>query len=182
MQWTCNLFHAAGDFGLFEGRRAMLIDGILYEEGPEPPPHCCVRGLTADIFYRAFPGCHLRQRSALVLVDNTDPVPDVMVVEGDIRACSKAHPTKAVFVVEVADFSRDVDTMKKRDLYAAAGVPDYWVIDLNSRQVLVFRDPQPDPSQTHGHGYATQLTFGPADTVSPLAVPTAAVKVADLLP
>src|SRR4051812_6690068 len=85
LRWTYNLFHAAGDYGLFESRRAFLIDGALYEEGPEPPPHCCSRGLVVDAFYHAFTGGHVRQRKPLVLGADTDPVPDVSVIPGAIR-------------------------------------------------------------------------------------------------
>src|SRR5207248_5059445 len=110
----------------------------------------------------------------------TDPVPEVMVVRGGIRDYTTAHPTTAVFVVEVADSSLKFDTTTKAELYAPAGVPDYWVIDLEHRRLLVFRDPR-----STGNGaiaYRTRLTLGPNDTVSPLAAPNAAVKVADLLP
>ena len=180
LRWTCRLFHMAGDFGLFEGRRAALIDGVLYEEGPEPPPHACVRGLTADIFYRAFAGCFLRQRQPLALSATTDPVPDVSVVAGRPRDYAAAHPTTAVFVVEVAEVSLDFDTVTKLPLYAAANIPDYWIVDIASRRLLVFRDPAPIPDG--GAAYRTHRTLGPADTVSPHAAPSAAVTVADLLP
>jgi len=55
-------------------------------------------------------------------------------------------------------------------------------LDVNGRQLLVFRDPVADPSQPLGHRYATRLTLGPSDAVSPLAAPQASVRVADLLP
>ena len=39
LRWTCAEFHRFGDMGVFEGRRAMLIDGVILEEGPMNPPH-----------------------------------------------------------------------------------------------------------------------------------------------
>jgi Uma2 family endonuclease len=104
----------------------------------------------------------------------------VAVIPGAIRDYTKAHPTTALFVVEIADFSLALDTGRKADLYAAAGVPDYWVIDLEARELLVFRDPL--PSFAGGASYRTRITFCPADAVAPLAAPAAAVRVADLLP
>jgi hypothetical protein len=62
---------------------------------------------------------------------------------------------------------------EKRLLYARAGIRDYWVVDINGRRLLVYRDPQSGE-------YATQLVLGTADTVSPLAAPAAVVRVADL--
>jgi Uma2 family endonuclease len=61
-------------------------------------------------------------------------------------------------------------------------VPDYWVLDLNGRQLQVFRDPEPLPAGLGATAYRTRLVFTPADRVSPLAVPAASVPVADLLP
>ena len=87
---------------------------------------------------------------------------------------SSGHPTTADLVVEVADSSLDFDTNEKRLLYARAGIREYWVVDINGRRLLVYRDPQ-------GGDYATQQTFGPAESVSPLAVPSATVRVADML-
>jgi Uma2 family endonuclease len=74
----------------------------------------------------------------------------------------------------VADSSLDFDTNVKRLLYARAVIRDYWVVDINGRRLLVYRDPQ-------GGDYATQQALGPADAVAPLAAPAAAVRVADLL-
>ena len=180
MRWACKLGSAVADHGFFEGRRTCLIDRQLYEEGPEPPAHCCSRGLVAEVFRTAFAGCHLWQRCSLVLGDDTNPVPDVAVVPGPLTDYRTRHPTSAVFVVEIADLSLDFDTTVKAELYAAAGVPDYWVVDLVNRQVLVFRDP--NPGGTRGATYQFRLTVGPGDTVTPLALPGVAVAVADLLP
>jgi Uma2 family endonuclease len=68
------------------------------------------------------------------------------------------------------------------EVYATAGIADYWVVDVDGRRLLVFRDPVPLPQGLGGSAYRTHLTFGAGDSVSPLAVPTAVVRVADLLP
>jgi Uma2 family endonuclease len=180
-RWTCRLFRAADDYGLFEGHRAFIVRGELFEEGQESPQHGCARQLISDTFYRAFSGCHLYQRMPLELSDTTELRPDVFVGSGGIREYCR-NPTTPVFVAEVADHSLAFDTTTKAVLYATAGVLDYWVLDVNARQLLVFRDPQPDPVAPGTHTYATRLTLNPTDTVSPLAAPTATVTVADLLP
>jgi Uma2 family endonuclease len=118
-------------------------------------------------------GWCLRQQSPLVLGQDTDPEPDLAVVPGRPRDYA-AHPTTAELVVEVADSSLQFDTNEKRLLYARAGIRDYWVVDVSGRRLLVYRDPQ-------AGDYATHQALGAADAVSPLAVPGAAVLVADLL-
>jgi Uma2 family endonuclease len=101
----------------------------------------------------------------LVLGLHTDPVPDFAVVAG--------HPVTAALVVEVADTSLRFDTNDKRLLYAGAGIPDYWVVDVNARRLLVYRNPQ-------GGDYTTTLTLDANDAIAPLAV-QAAAQVADIL-
>jgi Uma2 family endonuclease len=182
MLWTVDQFHYLGDLGMFEGRRAMLIDGVIVEEGPMNPPHrisleLCEGALRA-VFGAGWRACN---QMPLVLGQTTDPEPDLAVIAGSPRGAT-SHPNTAALVVEVSDTSLRYDTTVKLSLYAAGGITDYWVVDVASRQLLIFRDPQPDATQSHGHGYATHLTFGPNDTVSPLAAPNATVRVADLLP
>lgn len=180
--WTVDQFHYLGDLGLLEGRRASLINGVIVEEGPMNPPHAIAATKTEDLIREAFgKGWHVRVAKPLVLGQTTDPEPDAAVLPGKPGDYT-THPTTATLVIEVADTSLRYDTTVKMSLYASAGIADYWVLDVNARQLLVFRDPQPDATQSHGFGYSTQITLGPTDSVTPLAVPNAAVKVADLLP
>jgi Uma2 family endonuclease len=159
--------------GLFEGRRAMLIGGVILEEGPMNPPHAVTLGLVEEAIRTAFgAGWWLRHQSPLILGLDMDPEPDLAVVSGRPRDYS-GHPTTADLVVEVADTSLDFDTNEKRLLYARAGIRDYWVVDINGRRLLVYRNPQ-------SGDYANQQALGPADVVSPLAS-SSLVLVSDLL-
>ena len=54
MLWTVDQFHYLGDLGMFEGRRAMLLEGVIVEEGPMNPPHRIALELTADAIRLAF--------------------------------------------------------------------------------------------------------------------------------
>ena len=174
VRWTCAEFHRFGDMGVFEGRRAMLINGVILEEGPMNPPHAITLELVEDALRNAIGvGWRFRNQSPLVLGQTLDPEPDFAVIAGTPRG-SSGHPTTADLVVEVADSSLDFDTNEKRLLYARAGIRDYWVVDINGRSLLVYRDSQ-------AGDYAIQQALGPADAVYPLAMPAAVVRVADLL-
>lgn len=174
LRWTCAEFHRFGDMGLFEGRRAMLIDGVILEEGPMNPPHAITLGLVEETLRTAFlSGWWLRHQSPLILGQDIDPEPDLAVVPGRPRDYT-GHPTTADLVVEVADSSLDFDTNEKRLLYARAVIREYWVVDINGRRLIVYRDPQ-------ASDYANQQVLGSADAVSPLAAPTVTVRVEDLL-
>jgi Uma2 family endonuclease len=152
----------------------MLIDGVIMEQGPMNPPHAITLGLVEEAIRMAFgSGWWLRQQLPLILGQDTDPEPDVAVVPGRPRDYA-GHPTTADLVVEVSDSSLNFDTNEKRLLYARAGIRDYWVVDINARQLLVYRDPQ-------AGDYSTQQVLGPTDTVTPIAAPTSMVRISDLL-
>jgi Uma2 family endonuclease len=101
------------------------------------------------------------------------PDANFAVVPGRPRSYS-AHPTTADLIVEVANTSISFDTNEKRLIYATAGIRDYWVVNINARRLIVFRDPQ-------SGDFASRQEFGVNDSVAPLAVPTASIRVADLL-
>lgn len=152
----------------------MLIGGVILEEGPRNPPHAITLGLVEETIRTSFgPGWWLRQQSSLILGQETDPEPDIAVVPGRPRDYT-GHPTTADLVIEVADTSLDFDTNEKRLLYAIAAIREYWVVDINGRRLFVYRDPR-------AGDYATRQILGPTEVVAPLAVSTAAVRVADLL-
>ncbi|MFO0926744.1 MAG: Uma2 family endonuclease [Gemmataceae bacterium] len=174
IRWTCAEFHRLGDMGLFKGRRAMLIDGAILEQGPMNPPPANTLGLVEAAVRTAFgAGWWLRNQSPLMLGQSLDPLPDLAVVPGQPRDYP-SHPTTAELVIEVSDTMLGFDTGEKRLIYAKAGIREYWVVDVTGRRLLVYRDPQ-------AGDYASQQTLGPTDAVAPLAVPTATVRVADLL-
>lgn len=174
LRWTCAEFHRFGDLGVFEGRRAMLIDGVILEEGPMNPPHAKTLGLVEEAVRAAFgAGWWFRHQSPLVLGQDIDPEPDLAVVPGRPRDYP-GHPATADLVVEVSDTSLDFDTNEKRLVYARAGIREYWVVDINGRRLLVHRDP-------NAGDYASVQSLGPTDAVAPLATPAAVVRVADLM-
>jgi Uma2 family endonuclease len=173
--WTVDQFHYLGDLGMFEGHRAWLVDGVIVEEGPMNPPHRIALELCEEALRAIFgAGWRVCNQMPLVLGQSTDPEPDLAVIAGSARGAT-AHPTTAALVVEVSDSSLRYDTTVKVGVYATSKIAEYWVVDVSGRQLIVYRDPQNDT-------YTTQLTFGPSDTVSPLAAPAATVRVADLLP
>ena len=183
MKWTAEQFNRMGDMGWFEGRRPFLLDGVIWEQGPMDTPHAVALGLVQVVLQTVFPsGWWIRNQSPFHIDPHNDPFPDFAVVLGGPRDYLRGHPTTAAMVVEISDTSLAEDTTEKAERYATAGVADYWVLDLNGRQLLVFRDPQPLPAGLGATAYRTRLAFGPADRVTPLAAPAASVLVADLLP
>jgi Uma2 family endonuclease len=182
-RWTLDAYRELGSMRLFDGLKTMLIYGKILVMALPAPPHNLSLGLAEDWLKAVFStGYHVRNQMALDIGTENDPGPDLAVVEGTRRDYADRQATTALLVVEVADTSLFLDTTTKVELYATAGVPEYWVIDLANRQLLVFRDPEVLPAGLGATTYRTLLTYSPTDSVSPLAAPHASVKVADLLP
>jgi hypothetical protein len=180
-RWTVADFHRIGETGLFGNRRPVLIRGSILEQGMMNPPHAVSIELATEALRAALgAGWSIRSQLPLVLGLDTDPLPDLAVVPGGPRDYLAAHPTTAALVVEVSDTTLVLDLTEKAELYATAGIADYWVLDLTGRRLLVFRDPGPIPPG--GTAYRTHLTLGPTESVTPLDAPSATILVADLLP
>ena len=180
-RWTVDEFHAMANPELFEGRRLFLLRGEIWEQGRMNPPHATFLYMATEALRRLFDaGFLVRPQLDLQLEDGTKVVPDILVVRGRVRDFLTAHPTTADLIVEVSDTTLFFDTTTKAELYATAGVPDYWVLDVNQRELHVFRDPQ--PVADNGFAYRWSQTFPESDTITPLAAPASPIRVADLLP
>lgn len=177
--WTAEEFQRVGDSGVWEGRRPVLIGGVIWEQGMPNPTHSTSLSYAYEAVRAACPlGHFVRNQDSFDAGTRHDPLPDLAVVPGRIGDYAKAHPTEAVLVVEVSDTTLFFDRTTKAEVYAAAGIPVYWVIDVDGRVVHEFRDPAPLPPG--GTAYRTHTEHKDGGT---LAGPSgAAVAVADLLP
>jgi Uma2 family endonuclease len=182
-RFTIEAYRKIGVTGLFHDIKTMLIDGEILTMPLPNPPHDTALNLTYEFLRAAFPtGHHIRNQQGFDVGTDNDPGPDLAVVAGSIRDYMSHTPTTAVMIVEIADSSLFLDTTTKAELYATAGVPEYWVIDLENQKALIFRDPVDLPAGLGATAYRTRETFGPTDSIAPLAAPTSSVKIADLLP
>lgn len=146
------------------------------------PAHDTALNLTYEFLRSAFPaGHHIRNQQAFDVGTRNDPGPDLAVVAGSIRDHASHPPVTAALVVEVADASLFLDMTTKAELYATANVPEYWVIDLENRQLHVFRDPVALPAGLGATAYRTRQTFGLTDSLAPLAAPVCSIRVEDLV-
>lgn len=163
-----------------EGAGWELIDGVVVKKMPQDPPHAgCLRELNTQLARLLPAGWTLSVQLPVTLAANSEPEPDVVLARGTNRDYFARHPGPADIglVVEVADSSRLYDRRDKQQLYARAGLPVYWVVNIPDRQVEVYTDPQPDADPP---AYATRTDY-PSGQDVPL--PTGgAVAVADLLP
>ncbi len=176
-------YYRMAEMGFFNGQRVELIDGEVILMSPQEASHATAVGLVADTLQSVFSeGFTVRVQQPLDLGEVHEPETDVAVVPGHRRDYANSHPKTAILIVEVALTSVDYDRNVKSSLYAKAGVPEYWLLNLRDRRLEVFREPVPMPEQIFGFGYKSMRIYLPDETVSPLAKPDAQIKVADLLP
>jgi len=182
-RWNVDEFHELAVLPIFENRKMILVEGEVLDMPMANHPHDMGVGACQDMLETNFPkgGYWVRIQMALPLGRNTDPGPDVVVVTGS-RSSHLRQPTSALLVIEVSDSTIEYDTGDKANLYAAGGIADYWVLDLNGRRLIVFRDPIVDAAAPFGFRYQTRSELDVSKTIAPLALSSATIRVADLLP
>jgi Uma2 family endonuclease len=170
--------------GIFRpGEPIELIGGQLMVAEPQGAAHYTAIRKTARALEAAFgPGWEVRTQGPIGLDDESEPEPDVAVVPGGPEDYRRAHPSRPVLIVEVAESSLGSDRGRKGSLYARAGLPDYWVLNLQDSVLEVYREPAADPSAPFGWRYAGREVLDGSTEASPLAAPSAHIRVADLLP
>ena len=172
------------DLGVFQpGEAIELIGGELMVAEPQGAAHYTAIRKSAKALEAAFgPGWEVRTEGPIGLDEDSEPEPDVAVVPGSPEDYSRAHPSRPVLTVEVAESSLAVDRQRKGSLYARAGLADYWVLNLVDRVLEVYREPVPDSTAPFGWRYAHREVFDASARVTPLAVPVASIPVSRLLP
>jgi Uma2 family endonuclease len=159
---------------LSEDEPVELLHGVLTAVSAKSPAHETVKMRLNLWLTLGAPagGYEVRVETCLVVPDRTSlPEPDVAVVTagGD----PLRHPTTALLVIEVAVSSMRTDTQVKPALYAAAGVPELWVVDVATCRLHVFREPG-------AGGYASEATVGRDAVVEPARIPAPPLALAEL--
>jgi Uma2 family endonuclease len=138
-----------------------LLEGWLVTKHSKTPRHSVVTQLIRETLARLLSsGWYVDSHEPLTTVDS-EPEPDVMVVRGETREYLDRHPgpEDIALVVEVADSSLQRDRSLKKRLYAAAGIPVYWIVNLLANQIEVYSDPsgpaeKPDYQQQQNYSLA----------------------------
>ena len=176
-RWTRREYERLGEAGVFRpDERLELVNGIVYQRPAQDSWHSGTIQAAQEALRRVLTaGFDLRIQMPLALDSLSEPVPDLAVVAGHWRDYLSAHPTTAVLAVEVSASSARFDREEKRLLYAAAGISEYWILYVKTKQLEVLRDPQDGD-------YRSRKLLKPGDQVAPLAASGSSIRVADLLP
>jgi Uma2 family endonuclease len=177
--WTVNEYRRMTETGILDpDERVELIDGQIVSMSAKNPPHAATNLCAADYLRNLLAGLALiRIQDPVTLNANSEPEPDIAVVQIDPRLYQDFHPAPGniLLLVEVADTTLETDRNRKARAYAKAGIADYWILDVNRRQVYVFREPV-------GENYRQETIFDEDGILSMLAFPEIEIQVGRLFP
>jgi Uma2 family endonuclease len=183
-KFTVNEYHRLIDSGFFAANENFeLLEGWIVAKMSRNPSHDVAVDKSGDAIRDRLPtGWRVRVQLAVTLSDS-EPEPDLAIVQGPADRYVKHHPYphEIAFVVESSATSLGLDRADKGRAYASAGIATYWILNVEDRQVEVYTDPNGTGASA---SYGTQEIFFPGDLVPLIigGVKFAEVPVAELLP
>jgi len=155
-------YHHALEAGVFGPEpRVELLEGLVVEKMSKNPPHILATDLIQYLMNRILPAGYFISMGNPVTIEARDgePEPDASILRGQLRDYTgrTRTPTDMVLVIEVADSSYSYDRYQKSSTYAAAGIPIYWILDLNRRRLEVFTNPVSENAETPAYYAQTQI-------------------------
>ncbi|NJC27484.1 Uma2 family endonuclease [Neolewinella antarctica] len=176
-EWSLDRYHSAIEAGVLTEYDAVeLIHGQLVKKMPISEDHAGTVEELADFFRDLF-GKNYRYRSEnpVPVLPKSEPEPDFVIAKR--KTGKKTHPTpeEIYLIVEVANSTLQYDRKVKGPIYAGAGIPEYWIINLKARKIEVHLSPVREDSI-----FDSVTSYGESETFkSPFA---GQVVVKDLLP
>ncbi|MEL6454810.1 MAG: Uma2 family endonuclease [Cyanobacteria bacterium J06623_5] len=144
MRWTVEEYHSLVRSGILHGRKIELLQGDLVEVAPEGPKHTARTASGAEYLRQQFGGLALVREAHPITLSSSEPEPDLAVVRGQSHSEYEErhpYPEDIFLIVEIAQSTLAYDLGEKKQIYAEAGIQEYWVLDTTGRRLYVFRNP-----------------------------------------
>ena len=172
--FTVDEYERLGRVGILgEDEHIELIEGQIVEMNPIGPGHIWSVNRLTQVF--------ARRADVVVSVQNpirldarSQPEPDLVVLRADAAQDRTPAPPDALLVIEVADTSLEYDRATKGPLYARAGIPELWIVDVPGQRIEVHREPSPD-------GYRLVRLFVRGERLAPQFAPDLQIEVDAIL-
>ena len=177
-RWTRDECRQLLEMGILGEARFELIGGDIVPKMTQHERHIYTCKQVQKALEAIFGTDYVRLAAPIAIGEYEEPEPDAAVMQRpliDYLRLGTPLPAEARLAVEVSDRTLRQDLNAKKVQYGRAGIPEYWVININARTLHVFREPTEN-------GYAQEAILSSDSAVTPLAAPSAAVAVADLLP
>jgi len=174
---TTDEYHRMGEAGVFaHGARIELIEGQIVAMAPIGSGHSgLVNTLTRRLVGSVAELGVVSVQNPVRLDRFNEPEPDFAVLKPRADDYQGATPTAAdvLLLIEIADSSLGYDRAVKKPLYARHGIPEFWIVDVQARQVEVCRAPGPD-------GYANVAPAPKDGVLRPVMLPTVEIEFSTL--
>jgi Uma2 family endonuclease len=167
--------------GLWDQQRLELVDGELISKIGKSRSHVNASVVLYPWLIRVFGEQFVNPEAPIDVSPEDNPInepePDLIVLNRPSFDFLKANPGPGdvLLVVEISDSTLGFDLTRKAELYARAGIVEYWVLDIAARRLVVHRDP------TNGL-YRSLMVYSARESVSPLAVSGREFQVGDAFP
>jgi Uma2 family endonuclease len=149
------------DLGVFEDERIELLRGMLVKMSPQGGPHATISSwLVQELAIRLGRDFDVRGHCPYAATEDSEPEPDVSVSQRFTNLLE--HPTNPLLLIEVADSSVRKDRKLKGPIYAEAGAPEYWLVDISGDALRIEVHTNPTPS-----GYRNVEILHDGDTLRP---------------
>ncbi len=175
MRWTVDSYHQLVESGILRGRRVELIQGDLIEMAPEGPQHSSKTASGGDYLRQKIQGMAILREAHPITLEASEPEPDIAVVRGRHEDYEAQHPypEDVLLLVEIAQSTLAYDLNYKKQVYAKAGIREYWVLAVSSRKLHVFQNPK--------EGTYSQSKIVDSGVLTLLMLPSVSIDVKRLL-
>jgi Uma2 family endonuclease len=174
---TLDQYHKMIDAGILVDRKIEFIEGELIEMAPEKPIHS---GSGNILFKRLYD--NLRDRATVrfnspITLSNSEPEPDIVVAKLRENEYIDHHPYSEdiYLVVEVSNSSLEYDLTEKSRIYARAGIPEYWVVDVQNKKIFLFSEI--DELTNDNYKKVREVMQG---SISPMIFPEVLIELIDI--
>jgi Uma2 family endonuclease len=171
-KWTIEQYHELVNAGMLTDRRVELLEGDIVEMAPEGMPHAVYCGDAVDYLKQLLGNrAKVREAHPITLPNDSEPEPDIAVVIPSPSRYLDRHPyPKDIYwLIEYADSTLAKDLNIKQRIYAQAGILEYWIVNLQASELIVFRG-------INNTGYETEIRLSTGN-ILPLSFPDISIEV-----
>ncbi len=176
--FTVDEYHRMIETGILkDDDRVELLNGAIVTMAPIGSRHfSSVNRIDLLLKLRLWDKAVVSIQSAVTLRPDSEPQPDIALyrLRADVYASGLPEAVDTLLIIEVADSTLSHDRQIKVPLYARAGIPEVWIVDLVARRVEVYRSPSPE-------GYRELRYASPGERIAPVAFPDVALAVDEML-
>lgn len=144
VKWSVEDYHRMIAAGILSDRPVELLAGEIVEMSPETPIHYNTARRGTKYLEELLAGKAEVRFNGPVTLSSSEPEPDIAIVRLPESAYNERHPEpqNIFWIIEVANTSLQKDVDIKAAIYAEAGIPEYWVLNLAAKNIIVFREPE----------------------------------------